>query len=268
MKFKIGFTADNLTENVIVPVNHQQEKTMPRKSVVDIHFQNFHKVLSYYNDQFDLQCGDLVYVEGKLEGQIGCVVSVNYNFKIRRSDYKRVISVADTNVSGEFFMSESMFITFDRNTLPCSKVVTWFKAPSDDEFVTGGDNTVFALDDISSMNVSSEIAQRGYDYYMNNKVRYLCIDGTKGYAIVEGSNNYEVEFEYNNRDISNLICSCFCSYNCKHEVATMLQLKETLEIIEKNYADKFKESNYFSAVNKATMFSYVVGRKSNGKISL
>ena len=38
MKFKIGFTADNLTENVIVPVNHQQEKTMPRKSVVDIHF--------------------------------------------------------------------------------------------------------------------------------------------------------------------------------------------------------------------------------------
>ena len=46
------------------------------------------------------------------------------------------------------------------------------------------------------------------------------------------------------------------------------ELKETLEIMEKNYADKFKESNYFSAVNKATMFSYVVGRKSNGKISL
>ena len=29
MKFKIGYTADSLTENVIVPVNHQQEKTIP-----------------------------------------------------------------------------------------------------------------------------------------------------------------------------------------------------------------------------------------------
>lgn len=266
MKFKIGFTADNSKENVIVPNKPEQEKTAPRKSVVDIRFENYHKVLSYYNDKFDLQCGDLVYVEGQFEDQLGCVVAVNYNFKIKLSDYKRVIAVADTNVSGEFFMSESMFITFDHNTLPQSKAITWFKAPCYESFVSGGDDTVFALNDIGNMNVSAEIARRGYDYYMNNKVKYLCIDGTKGYAIVEGSENYEVEFEYNNGDISNLVCSCFCSYNCKHQVAAMLQLKETLDVIEKNYADKFNESNYFSAVNKATMFVYVVDRKRNGSI--
>ncbi len=58
--------------------------------------------LAYYNDRFDLHCGDLVYVDGKLEGKRGRVVDVNYNFRINLADYKRVIGVADTNVSGRF----------------------------------------------------------------------------------------------------------------------------------------------------------------------
>ena len=31
--------------------------------------------------------------------------------------------------------------------------------------------------------------------------------------VIEGSEAYEVEFEYRNGEISQLICSCFCSYN-------------------------------------------------------
>ena len=44
----------------------------------------------------------MVYVDGKLEGQRGRVVEVSYTFKIKLSDYKRVIAVVDTNVSGQF----------------------------------------------------------------------------------------------------------------------------------------------------------------------
>ena len=54
--------------------------------------------LSYYNDLFDLHRGDLVFVVGKLEGLRGIVVDVSYNFKIKLSDYKRVIAVADTTL--------------------------------------------------------------------------------------------------------------------------------------------------------------------------
>ena len=83
------------------------------------------------------------------------------------------------------------------------------------------------------MNVSAGIAERGHNYYTENRVRYISLDGSKGYAIVEGSTAYEVEFEYRDGTISGLICSCFCSCSCKHEFAAMLQLKEALGRIEK-----------------------------------
>lgn len=118
------------------------------------------------------------------------------------------------------------------------------------------------------MKVSTAIAERGYEYYIENKVRYICVDGTKGYAIVEGSEAYEVEFEYGNGEISQLICSCFCSYNCKHEFAAMLQLKETLELIEKHYADEYARTGYFAAVNKGTLFALAIDGKEEGSFTL
>ena len=269
MAFKIGFTA-NHSEN-------KQEKTadtaprstaVPRKSVVRVYFAGRNMTLAYYNDLFDLHCGDIVYVDGKLEGLRGRVTEVNYNFKIKVSDYKRVIAVADTTVNGRFFMAGSHFVTFDRAALPISKAVTWFKAPAkdDDEFVSGSDYTTFRLDDLSGMKVGAAIAERGHDYYLENRVRYICIDGSKGYAIVEGSKNYEIEFEYRYGEISGLVFSCFCSYNCKHEFAAMLQLKETLEMIEKYYADEYTE--YFAAVHKGTLFAFAIDGKDNGRFTL
>lgn len=148
--------------------------------------------LDYYNDQFDLYRGDMVYVEGKLEGMLGRVTEVNYNFKIKVSDYKRVIAVVDTTVNGQFFMAGSHFVTFDRAALPIRKAKTWFKAPEkeEDEFISGSDDTTFHLDDLGSIKVSAAIVDRGHEYYIENKVRYLCIDSTKGYAIVIKSDCY------------------------------------------------------------------------------
>lgn len=74
----------------------------PRKSVVQVRFSGYGKALAYYNDSYDLQPGDLVYVSGKLEGQRGRVTEVNYNFKIKLSDYQRVIALVDTRVHGSF----------------------------------------------------------------------------------------------------------------------------------------------------------------------
>jgi uncharacterized Zn finger protein len=167
-------------------------------------------------------------------------------------------------------MAGSHLVTFDENALPKNKVVSWFKAPikEEDEFVSGSDETTFSIDDLSGMNVSSQIAERGHDYYVSNKVCYICIDGNQGYAIVEGSEAYEVEFEYHNREIRNLICSCYCSYNCKHEFAAMLQLQETLEKIETHYQEEFQRSGYFAAVLKGMLFAFVVDKREKGKMVL
>ena len=271
MTFKIGFTADT-TEckasetTFIAPI----DITPPRKSVVQIYFENRHMTLAYYNDQFDLHRGDIVYVDGKLEGLLGRVTDVNYNFKIKVSDYKRVIAVVDTSVHGEFFLAGSHFVTFDRNALPNSKARTWFKAPAneDDDFVSGSDDTSFSLDNLAGMNVSESVAERGHEYYIENRIKYISIDGNKGYAIIEGNESYEVEFRYQGGEISELVCSCFCSYNCKHEFAAMLQLRETLELIKKNYADKFENTGYFAAVNKGTLFAFAIDGKDHGSFTL
>lgn len=271
MMNKIGFASDsnqNISDGTIGTV--VQQKSTPRKSVVRVYFENRNMTLSYYNDQFDLQCGDLVYVEGKLEGVRGRVVDVNYNFKIKLSDYKRVVSLVDSTVSGQFFIAGNLFVTFDRKALPHSQAATWFKAPpkDDDEFIISTDDGSFSLDDLSGMNSTSVIAQRGIDYYTSGRVKYICIDGTKGYAIVEGGEAYEVEFEYHNGEISALVCSCFCSGTCKHEFAVMLQLKETLALIEKYYSREYLNSTYFAVINKAALFEFAVAGKEYGSIQL
>ena len=271
MAFKIGFAADTGEKKpVAATYTMPQQAAAPRKSVVQIYFADRHMTLAYYNDQFDLHRGDIVYVDGKLEGMLGRVTEVNYNFKIKVSDYKRVIAVVDTTVHGQFFMAGSHFVTFDREALPSSKAVPWFKAPAkeDDEFVSGSDDTTFRLDDLKGMNVTAAIAERGHDYYMESRVRYICLDGTKGRAIVEGSQIYELEFECENREIRNLTCNCFCSYPCKHEFAAMLQLRETLELIAKNYESQHKATNYFAAVVKGTLMSFAIDGKDAGSILL
>lgn len=270
MAFKIGFTLDNGNVDHEEKIHNTQNATTPRRSVVQVYFESRNMKLAYYNDKFDLHVGDIVFVDGKLEGKRGLVTEVNYNFKIKISDYKRVIAVADTDVKGQFFTAGSHFVTFEPSALPVSKVKTWFKAPAadEDEFVSSYDDTSFMLDDPNSMNISPDVAERGYEYYYDNHVKYLCLDGTHGYAIVEGSEAYEVEFEYTKGEIRNLVCSCFCSYNCKHEFAAMLQLRDTLKHISKHYEKEFESSGFFAAIDRSTLFSVAVDGKERGSFTL
>ncbi|MBE5952135.1 MAG: hypothetical protein E7260_11200 [Lachnospiraceae bacterium] len=240
-----------------------------KKSMVQVHFWGSDMALSYYNDRFDLHVGDKVYVEGRWEGCLGHVVAVNYNFRIKVSDYKRVIAVVDTNVTGHFLMAGTHFVTFDREAIPSSKVARWFLAPvnEEEEIVCGYDESSFPLDNLDGMKASPAIVVRGTNYYKQQRVVYLCIDSNKGYAIVEGSEAYEVEFEYRNGEISHLVCSCMCNYPCKHEVAAMLQLRAILEKIE-NQVIESEHMDYFAAINKEKMFSLVIDGKEEGQMIL
>lgn len=255
----------------MMPTYEPEQKTIvPRKSVVQVRFPGKGMALSYYNDQFDLKVGDLVYVDGKLEGQLGRVTDVNYNFKIKLSEYKRVIAIVDTEVHGQFYMAGSHFVSFEPTMLPKEQISMWFKAPAkeDEEYASGNDDSAFRLDDLKGMNITPTIAERGHAYYLENYVRYICLNGTQGYAIVEGNESYAIEFEYHNGEISHLICDCPCSYNCKHEFAAMLQLQETLDVIDKSYAEEFARTGYFAAINKGTLFAFAVDCKETGSFTL
>ena len=129
------------------------------------------------------------------------------------------------------------------------------------------DDSEFYLAHLETMNVSEDVIQRGSKYYFDNKVCYINLDGRMGYAIVAGTKPYEVEFEYTDGKITNLTCSCFCTYHCKHEVATMLQLREVLELIERNYREQYEETGYFAALDQGTLMKYVMNGKQSGSLS-
>ena len=272
MSFKIGFIAENGNkEQRISDITKNNKKCInnARKSVVDVFFPDRHLTCAYYNDMFDLKCGDIVYVDGKLEGLRGRVTDINYTFKIKLSDYKRVIGVANTNVSGELFMAGSHFIAIDRGVLPFEQVLTWFKAPESEEedFVSSIDDESFNLDDLGGMKIDKSTADKGHEYYIENQVQYIELDNNKGRAIVTGGKPYEIEFNYDDGKISGLVCNCYCTGTCKHEFATMLQLRETLRLIDKEYGDGF-DLDYLAIVNKATFFEYVLNNKTNGGFKL
>lgn len=270
MSFKITVTAVNTPKKSAEGTRTAPQGDAPRRSVVQVHFPARNMTLAYYNDRFDLHQGDLVYVDGKLEGMRGRVTEVNYNFKINLADYKRVIAVVDTDVKGRFFMAGSHFVTFDRAALPAERVRNWFKAPAkeEDEIVSGSDDDFFELDDLGAMNVSAAAAGRGRDYYMENRVKYICVDDGRGYALVEGSKVYEVEFRCVDGEISGLTCSCYCGDACKHEFAAMLQLRETLDLIEKRYAEEYARTGCFAAILKSTLFSFAIDGKESGSFTL
>ena len=196
------------------------------------------------------------------------VAAGSYEFKVTDGSWSNAWPGSNYNINVEAV--SDVTVTFDPATIPAAQISMWFKAPAkeDDEFVSSTDDFSFRLDDLKGMNVTAAIAERGHDYYMENKVRYLCLDGAKGLAIVEGSESYMVEFEYRNGEISHLICECPCSYTCKHEFAAMLQLRETLEIIEKHYSDEYERTGYFAAISKGTLFAFAIDGKETGSFEL
>lgn len=267
MKFPIGFAFEGSTQELKIEPLLLQENA-PVKSLVQVYFPERDQTLTYFNDRFDLMPGNFVFVEGKLEGLRGVVHEVNKNFKIKTTDYKKIISVADTHVSGQMHIAGSHVVSFDSSVLPYEKIRTWYLPPvkPEDEYETGNDDTAFPLDKLGDIHVSQAIWERGREYYITNRVRYLCVDNGHGRAIVEGEDAYEVEFDFADGEIRNMICSCPCGYTCKHEVAALMQLKETLGLIEKHYADL--NHGYCAAIVKGDLFRFAIDSHETGSFTL
>lgn len=268
MRFPIGFTTDT-AGRAPGPASRPPAPEAPRPSVVQVHFPIRGMTLAYYNDRFDLRVGDLVYVDGKLAGQQGRATEVNYNFRIRLADYKRVIARVDTDIRGQFFLAGSHLVTFDREVLPAEKVRFWFQAPEEDGedgYRSGSDESAFPLEDPRGMGASPAAAERGHGYYVENRVRYLSLDAGEGYAIVEGSKPYELRFSCQDGLIRHLTCSCYRGIGCKHAFAAMLQLRETLEKIQADYAPQY--GGYFAAVHKGTLLSLALDGRETGSLTL
>lgn len=238
-------------------------------TVVRVRFDGVTKELDYYNDRFDLRVGDLVFVDGKLEGVRGCVTAVSRDFRIRKEDYKRVVGVADTDVRGRLCTAGSFLITFDKSTLNYEKVRSWVMptAKNDKYYVNyGGSGAV--MDDIAGLGIDRQSAERGAQYFREKRVRFLSLDGDRCRAIVEGTEHYEVELRYADGRVWAPACDCPCFGPCKHEAAAVLQLGELLKTVNERFAPSFEDTCYFAAVYTPLLFSTVIENGTNYVLTL
>ena len=260
MKFKIGFTAEKATEKKAPETETKAPEEAPaRESLVRVYFPQRGFDCTYYNNLFDLHVGDLVYVNGKLEGKRGKVIDVSYTFKIKLSDYKRVIAKIDTDISGEFCYVGDELFSFGRNTVPFGKILPYFKAPAkpDEEYVSAKENKFYNLDDLEGMGAYEHTIMIGKSDFNCGEVLYLSVEDGKGHAIVGTDELHEVEFDYKDGMIANITCDCWACGICKHGVAAVFVLKSALEKIERHFPEKFETSGYFAVMSKNTFMNII-----------
>jgi len=235
--------------------------------IADVFFPEEMVNRRYLNDSFNLKEGDIVFVDDDLCEFRGIVEEISYKFKVRKNDIGKIIAVADLDVPGEYFLAENNLISFDKTAATREKARSWYFGGEDEnEYVVGENNEKIPMDNPDAAEIYPHIKNRGFNYYLENRVKYLSIDADKGYAIVQGTEPYELEFNISEGIISNFSCTCYCAYNCKHMYATMLQLRHDMDLVKDEYLEECGDSDYFSAINDDLIINRIIKNHNKGKI--
>ncbi len=233
MKNRIGFSINEGIPTEVAPVVESKNQA-PGRSLVTVRFLGGGPALTYYNDRFDLQPGDTVFVEGKYAGEIGVVEKVTRKFKINLADFKRVISVADKQFHGTYESIMDKMVSFDADAFSPDQFRTWVMAPQLDENpnaegkkeVIFGEGYDLDMRDIEkSDDVSFAVLQRAAEYCNDGSVAYIAVRDGIGTAFIEGTYWYEVNFRLDGNMMSEMYCDCPFPGLCKHLVAVALTLR-------------------------------------------
>lgn len=209
-------------ENVIVEPEGQ-EKVSVIPTVVEVKFEDGRQY-PYYNDKFDLKENDVVFVDGKLFGKPGRVVSVTDKFKISLEYYKKVLSVLDLNFHGSFKKELWYMINEGDTDLSFEQVKGWFVPLSEAEelFIKGkGDSA----DLEHGFEVSENEMSDAEDIVERERCLFISVINGEGKAIIKGKGGYHT-VEFNLQDgsvLTDVYCDCIKPCSCSHmEAISML----------------------------------------------
>lgn len=242
---------------------------IPDMYLAEVHFSTNRETGTFIVEHMELYEGDLVYVTGPMQDKVGTVIDVTYHCKIRPSKYERIVAKIDTDLYGKFIPLEHLWVTFDRPCMDKDKMRLWFLSPlSDGECVDDNEFAPFSLHSLEEFPIFDIRAERGEKYYEEHRIVYICLDKGKGYAIVEGSEYYEVTFTYIDNKIHDILCNCYCEDHCKHEYAVLLQLQDLVGCFALNYDSNYSENEYMAAIDKTVVWNMSISRKYGEVIKL
>ena len=223
----MGFGRDDMEKTKAVIPRAEEPKTAV-KSLVQIRFEGRDRDLTYFNDQFDLKPGDRVFVSGKRAGEVGIVNAVSTKFRIKASDYERVIALAQTPIRGTYKPVADKMLSYDSNALSPEGFRTWVMPPdepTEDDEIICGDGYEIPLDDPhSAEGVDKAVFGRALNYCGSGRIGYVAVKDGVGRAYVEGERWYELEFCICDNAIKEAYCDCPYPGLCKHLLAVAVTL--------------------------------------------
>lgn len=267
MKSILGFTASSQQ-----PTEPRQNEPAilaqaPVRSVVRVRFFGSGINYLYYNDQFDLHPGDLVYVDGSMAGYMGRVETVTTKFKVHTGDYKKVTSQLNRTLQGTYTpAAEDFMVCFDPTAIAPSQFRSWVIPPREknkrlvpisdaafagigyvltdepDDLVVGDGYRLFLNELESSEDLAPQVLERAKEYVKKRCVKYISVERGTVTAFIQGSDWYELNFNLSDDYVSELYCDCPYPGLCKHAAAVLLILRELLDRPE------FAEVEQFVAV--------------------
>lgn len=222
----MGFCREERKETSDVLLPTVEEPKTPVKSLVRVRFEDADPELTYYNDRFDLKPGNRVFVSGKRAGEIGIVSSVSTKFRIRLSDFERVIALAQTPIRGTYKPAADKMLSYDSNALSPEAFRAWVMPPEEeDDGILCGDGCEIPLDDPHNADdVDRAVFDRAIDYCNSGRIGYISVRDGIGHAYVEGRHWYELDFRIRDNMIEEAYCGCPYPGLCKHLLAVAVTL--------------------------------------------
>ncbi len=201
----------------------------PVRSLVSISFEGGGRTLTYYNDRFDLRPGDRVFVSGKLAGKVGYVESVTTKFRIRLSDFEKVLSVAQTPVLGTYEPKGEMMCSYDAEAVSPESFRKWILPPMDEtegseEIIVGDGYEISMEDPTSAEGYDPSVMERAVKYCQEGKIGYVSVRNGAGKAFVHGTKWYEIDFRMSGNILREVYCDCPYPGLCKHLLAVVILL--------------------------------------------
>ncbi len=236
MKSILGFAGDTTArspgEEPVTPVYGEHVR-----SLVTIRFPEDGRSFMYYNDRFDLEEGDRVFVSGKMAGSPGVVVNVTTKFRIRLSDYERVISKACSTIRGTYESVIGKMVSRDNEALTPEDFRSWVLPPrnaesgDEDAEAFAGDGFELILSELEEdEDVAEAVLERAADYCMKGKVGYIGVRGGAGTAYIHGTSWYEATFRLDGDKMTEMYCSCPYPGLCKHLLASAMTVRALAKV--------------------------------------
>ena len=247
MKNIIGFSISEPQESKDYDTV-RRENVPAVRSLVSVRFPDRGMALTYYNDLFDLEEGDFVFVSGKLAGKLGIVEKVTTRFKINLADYQRVISKATGNIRGSYESVLDKMVSFDSEAMTPDEFRSWILPPKgwdkkegepEDEIILGDGYELMIPELEQDDEVDRAVLERAFDYCREGKVAYICVHGGTGTAFIEGTEWYEVNFILDGDSMTEMYCDCPYPGLCKHMLAVAMNLRALIPNFKVNKLDDF-----------------------------